>query len=142
MNPNPLSGTEKAHAMPKNASGTERDAIFDALNLSEDERRYIEVSRYGVSLRFHLKMTVSFAISTEKNFSLNDKRLRLDSEAQGRLHELLTEFWEREAERGGFELQSGLNDLSELNMFKEATTEDEVRAAVMWLVGFKRRFGV
>jgi len=87
-------------------------------------------------------MTVSFAISTEKNFSLNDKRLRLDSEAQGRLHELLTEFWEREAERGGFELQSGLNDLSELNMFKEATTEDEVRAAVMWLVGFKRRFGV
>src|SRR3972149_3009681 len=114
MNPNPLSGTEKAHAMPKNASGTERDAIFDALNLSEDERRYIEVSRYGVSLRFHLKMTVSFAISTEKNFSLNDKRLRLDSEAQARLDAWLTDFWVRVADRAGRDLRSGLNDLSEL----------------------------
>lgn len=56
--------------------------------------------------------------------------------------EMRTEFWEGEAGRGGFEVQSGLNDLSELNMFKEATTEDEVRAAVQWLMGFQRRFGV
>ena len=127
--------------MSNETSGTEQEYIFESLNLSEDERRYIEVSRYGVSLKFPLKMAIGFAVSTEKHFSLNDKRLSLDSEAQGRLHELLTEFWEREAERGGFELQSGLNDLSELNMFKEATTEDEVRAAVMWLVGVKRRVG-
>lgn len=128
--------------MPMRESGIEQESIFDALNLSENERRHIEVSRYGVSLRFPLKISVSFAISTEKQFSLNDKRLCLDSKAQERLNELMTEFWEDEAERGGFELQSGLNDLSELSMFKEATTEGEIRAAALWLVGFKRRFGM
>lgn len=87
-------------------------------------------------------MSIAFAISTEKQFSLNDKRLCLDSKAQECLNELMTEFWEDEAEGGGFELQSGLNDLSELNMFKAATSADEVRAAVVWLVGFKRRFGM
>lgn len=128
--------------MPKDISGTEQQDIFSALNLSEDERRHIQVNQFGVSLRFPLKISVSFAISIEKHFSLNDKRLRLDSKAQERLNELMTEFWEAEAERGGFELQSGLNDLSELNMFKEAITEDEVRAAVQWLMGFKGRFGI
>lgn len=128
--------------MSNDASGTEQDSIFDALNLSEDERVYVEVSRYGVSLKFPLKMSIGFAVSTEKHFSLNDKRLRLDSEAQERLYEMMTEFWEGEAERGGFELQSGLNELSELSMFKEATTEDEIQAAVQWLVGFKKRFGM
>lgn len=127
--------------MLKNASGTEQD-ILDVLNLSEDEQRYIEVNRYGVSLRLPLKVSISFAISIEKHFSQNDKRLRLDSDAQERLHELITEFWEGEAGKGGFELQSGLNDLSELNMFKAVTTEDEIRAAVEWLVGFKKRFGI
>lgn len=128
--------------MPKNASGTEQDAILDALNLSEDDWQYIEVSKFGVSLKLPLKILLGFSVSTEKQFSLTDKRLRLDLEAQERLHEMMTEFWEDEAGKGGFELQASLNDLSELSMFKETNTEAEVRRAVMWLVGFKRRFGV
>jgi hypothetical protein len=115
---------------------------FKALALSEDERRYIEINRHGVSLRFPMKTSIEFVLGTENLCSADDRRMCPGSDAASRLYEMMTEFWDEEAEKGGFTLKARLDDLSEAEFFKEATTEEEVKSAVLSLVKFKRRFGI
>ncbi len=94
---------------------------FDALNLSDNEAKYIEISRKGVHLRFSLRHSTA---------------------APADFQRMMTEFWDEEVEKGGVSLKARLDGLSEAEFFKEATTMEEVRGAVLSLIKLKRRFGI
>lgn len=114
-------------------------ATFKTLNLSEDERKHIEISKNGVSLRVALD-TIGLA-TAEHLYSAHEK-MCFESNAQSRFLMLMNKLWDEEVEKGGVTLKARLNDISEAEFFKEATTEEEVKSAVLSLVKLKRRFGI
>lgn len=112
---------------------------FKTLNLSKEERRHIEIRKNGVSLRVALD-TVGLA-TAEHLYSAHDK-MCFESDAQSRFLMIMNKLWDEEVEKAGVTLKARLNDLSEAEFFKEATTEEEVRNAVLSLIKLKRRFGI
>ncbi|MBI2400199.1 MAG: hypothetical protein HYV23_03965 [Deltaproteobacteria bacterium] len=112
---------------------------FKTLNLSEEERRHIEIRNNGVSLRVALD-TIGLA-AAEHLYSAHDKP-QFESNTQSRFLMLMNKLWDEEVENGGGTLKARLNDPSEAEFFKEATTDEEVRSAVLSLVKLKRRFGI
>lgn len=112
---------------------------FKTLNLSEDERKHIEIRNNGVSLRVALN-TIGLA-TAEHLYSAHDKAC-LESDAQSRFVMIMNKLWDEGVEKGGGTLRARLNGLSEAEFFKEAATEEEVKNAVLSLVRLKRRFGI
>jgi len=106
-----------------------------ALNLSDDDAKFIEISREGVCLRVPLEHSVSFAIGQRGGTSAGP-------DANAHFQRMMTEFWDEEAGKGGVSLKARLNDLREAEFFKEATTEEDVIDAVRSLVRLKKRFCV
>ena len=119
----------------------DEEISLDTLNLSEDERKHIEIRENGVSLRLPLKRTTGFEFDGESRQSQCEKRKCLESIAQARFMLIMTRLWDEDAGKGGVTLKARLNGYSEAEFFKEATTEEEVRSAVESLVKLKRNFG-
>lgn len=115
---------------------------FISMDLSEDDRKHIEIRENGVSLRFPLKYPMVFEDDRETVFLPDEKRRLLESGAQAQFQKIITEFWDEEAGRGGVKFRARLRDYSEAEFFKEAKTEEEVRGAVLALLNLKRKLGV
>jgi hypothetical protein len=115
---------------------------LDNLDLSEDEQKHIEIRENGVSLRLPLKRSTGLDIDGESRYSLSEKRMCLESIAQARFVLMMTRLWDEEVDKGGTALKARLNGFSEAEFFKEATTEEEVRNAVLSLVRLKRSFNI
>lgn len=108
---------------------------FNALNLSDEEAKYIEIDRKGVCLRFPLMHSLKLAIGHENSTSP-------EPDANARFQKMMTEFWDEEAGKEGVSLKARLNNLSEAEFFKEAITDEEIKNTVLSLVKLKRRFGI
>lgn len=112
---------------------------FKTLNLSEDERKHIEIRKNGVSLRVALD---TIGLATAEHLYSAHEQMCFESNAQSRFVMLMNKLWDEEVGSGEVMLKARLNGLSEAEFFKEATTEEEVRNAVLSLVKLKRRFGI
>lgn len=112
---------------------------FKTLNLSEDERKHIEIREDGVSLKVALD---TIGLATAEHLYSADDRICFESNAQSRFIMLMNRLWDEEVGSRGVMLKARLNGLSEAEFFKEAATEEEVRKAVLSLVKLKRRFGI
>lgn len=117
----------------------EGKVTLKTLGLSEDERRHIEICKNGVSLRVALD-SIGLA-AAEHLYSAHDD-VSFESDAQSRFLMIMNRLWDEEVEKGGVALKAKLNGISEAEFFKEASTEEEVRNAVLSLVRLKRKFGI
>lgn len=115
---------------------------FIGLNLSEDDRKYIEIRENGVSLKFPLRYPAVFEDDRETHSLSDEKKRLLESGAQAQFQKIITEFWDEEAGKGRVKFRARLRDFSEAEFFKEAKTEEEVRGAVLALLKLKRKLGV
>lgn len=116
--------------------------IINTLNISEDERKYIEICKNGVSLRLSLKHSIRLDADIKNCYLSSEIKRDFESDPQTRFAKIMTEFWDEEAGREGVTLKARLNDFSEAEFFKETRTEEEVRSAVLSMIKLKRRLGL
>lgn len=119
-----------------------QNEIFQSLNLSKDESKYIIVEKDTVYFVVPLKVEI--------NMSIGNKRLRFDNEAEVGLFENICNFFNAELYKDGFTLNR-INShgklyqnvlIGETEFFKDINNDDEAKEAVKWLIEFKKRFGI
>lgn len=119
-----------------------QNEIFQSLNLSKDESKYIIVEKDTVYFVVPLKVEI--------NMSIGNKRLRFDNEAEVGLFENICNFFNAELYKDGFTLNR-INShgklyqnvlIGETEFFKDINNNDEAKEAVKWLIEFKKRFGI
>lgn len=119
-----------------------QNEIFQSLNLSKDESKYIIVEKDTVYFVVPLKVEI--------NMSIGNKRLRFDNEAEVGLFENICNFFNAELYKDGFTLNR-INShgklyqnvlIGETEFFKDINNDEEAKEAVKWLIEFKKRFGI
>ncbi|MEK6680387.1 MAG: hypothetical protein AABY79_00280 [Nitrospirota bacterium] len=118
-----------------------QNEIFQSLNLSNDESKYIIVEKDTVYFVIPIKIEIKI--------SIGNKRLQFDNEAEAGLFENICNFFNAELYKGGFTLNR-INSHGKLyqnvligkaEFFKDTNTDNEAKEAVKWLVDFKKRVG-
>ena len=125
----------------KSEENVYQNNIFQSLNLSKEESKYIIVEKDTVYFVIPLKVEI--------DISIGNKRLRFDNEAEAGLFENICNFFTVELHKDGFTLNS-INSHGKLyqnvligsaEFFKDINNDDEAKEAVKRLAGFKKRFG-
>lgn len=111
------------------------DTIFNSLNLAEGDRKYIYVEKERVYFSFPLKLKAGIWIG--------GKEMALDIKDEAGIYEKFGEFFGSELSQGGFKtrrLGNGIG-ISEIDFYKDISSDKEAKEAVKWLIEFKKRFG-
>ncbi|MBI3351262.1 MAG: hypothetical protein HY036_01645 [Nitrospirae bacterium] len=112
--------------------------IFRSLNLSEKERKFIEI---------YDDQTVRFQFPFEVHgISVGGQPLKFDKEAEMDLYDRIVEFFTEQMDKGGFRdnfLFTIPRDCrKEMDFYKEFNSEAEAKEAVKWLLTLKKRFRI
>lgn len=111
------------------------DIIFNTLNLTEADRKYIYVEKERVYFSFPLKLKAGIWIG--------GKEAILDIKDEAGIYEKFGEFFGSELSQAGFKtrrLGNGIG-IGEIDFYKDICSADEAKEAVTWLIEFKKRFG-
>lgn len=128
--------------------------IFQSLNLSEAERKYIHVEKDSVTFSFPLKANVSiwvggnvlhefgdrgyaYPLSREQILS-RDKEEDLEKVIYKRIGESIAD----EMQKGGFKIGEFIPNFGEVWFYKDIDNVDEANQAIKWLIDFKKRFDI
>lgn len=109
--------------------------IFNSLNLSEVDRKYIYMRQDTVYFSFPLKMDMKLQVG--------DKELKMNIKEGDSIHKKVCGFFGDELYDGGFKA-GGLplsEGICELWFYREIKTDDEAKDVIRRLSGFKKRFG-
>lgn len=115
--------------------------ILKALNLSEDDSKYITVQEDTAYFVFPVRVEIGI--------SVGNKKLQLNDDASDVIYKNICNYFDYELHKGGFTL----NDINvhgkfyqniltgEVEFYKDISNDDEAKEAVKWLTDFKKRFG-
>ena len=111
------------------------EGIFNSLNLSEADRKYISMRQDTVYFSFPLKMGMKLRVG--------NKELKMNIKEGDAIHKKVCgffgdELYDRGFKAGGLPLSEGIG---ELWFYKEVKADDEAKDAIRRLAGFKKRFG-
>lgn len=120
-----------------------QEKIFISLNLSEADRKYICIDENTVYFTFPLKIDLSMWFG-DKRIALNGRSLnRLYADIKDSLVlNLFADFGFWNETHFTVSTNPRPESVAEFTVFKETHSEEEVKGAVLWLVEFKRRFGI
>lgn len=111
------------------------DNIFNSLNLTEADRKYIYVEKERVCFSFPLKLKTGIWVG--------GKKITLDIKDEAGIYEKVGEFFASELSQAGFKtrrLGNGIG-IGEIDFYKDICSTDEAKEAVKRLIEFKKRFG-
>lgn len=120
----------------KNLNNRFQEHIFKSLNLTENERKFISISKHEELIYF------SFPLKQLKLFRIDywptDKELTNDFNGK------VIEFMDEQLSKGGFSNIIGYSTiLSNTQIYyKEVSDHKDILQAVGWLVEFKKRIGL
>lgn len=130
------------------------EGIFNSLNLSEADRKYISIRSYKRDIykvlsgadRKHISMRrdkvyISFPLRIGMNVCVGSKRLRMDVRDEGAIYKKVGEFFGDELYKGGFQTGRLTEQMGEIDFYKDIGSDNETKEAVKWLIEFKKRFG-
>ncbi len=112
--------------------------IFQALNLSESNRKYINIRKDAVHFSFPFKLKLE--LWTE------DKKIHLDKEAWNGISETISEFFRYALYKGQFKdvlvySTADSSERQEMEFYRDICCDEEAIEAVQWLLEFKKRLG-
>lgn len=111
--------------------------IFNALALSDAERKYIHVKKDAVYFAFPLK--------AEFKIWVGGKKLPLDIRENDAIYKKIVEFFGDELCKEGFQMGNpsyvASTLMGEIDFYKNISSDGEAKEAVKWLIDFKKRFG-
>lgn len=110
------------------------EGIFNSLNLSEAEKKYISMQRDTVYISFPLKIGM--------NVCVGSKKLQIDTRDEGAIYKKIGGFFGDELYKGGFQAGKIAEPwVGEIWFYKDIQNDNEAKEAVKRLVEFKKRFG-
>ncbi len=112
--------------------------IFQTLNLSESDLKYIHVKKGAVHFSFPLMLKLELWAG--------DKKLFLDKEAWNGISESIIDFFRYELYRGQFKdvllySTADPSERQEMEYYRDICCDEEAIEAVQWLLEFKKRLG-
>lgn len=112
--------------------------IFESLNLSDGEQRYISISESEGVIYFSFSTGLVNALEWIKEFC--------DKQIDKEFNQKIAEFFDNQLEKGGFkniEIVSTTGEPNQrLEYYKEFDSIEEAKEAVKWLVSFKQKLGL
>lgn len=137
------------HQRPDNRYEQE---IFQSLNLSEAERKYISVEKDSIFFSFPLKVNVSIWVGGNLLHEFGDRgyaysgEQMLSTDKEDELEKVIYEKIEKsfadELQKGGFKIGEFTPNSGELWFHKAINNMDEAKEAIKWLIDFKKRFDI
>lgn len=109
------------------------EGIFNSLNLSVADRKYISMRRDTVYISFPLKIGM--------NVCVGSKRLQMDIRDEGTVYKKVGGFFGDELYKGGFQTGRLTEQMGEIDFYKDIGSDNEAKEAVKCLIEFKKRFG-
>lgn len=119
--------------MRAKGASMDKKRVFDSLDVSEEERKYIEIHDGGVSLRFPLEDASTDGAGARAGATF-------ETGLPAQFQKIIAEFWE--GGRGAVTFKARLGESSEAEFFKKAVTQEEIRDTVLVLVRLMRRLGI
>ncbi len=111
--------------------------IFQTLNLSESDRKHINIQKDAIYFSFPLKFKLELWV--------NDKKLILDKEARNGISESIIDFFSYELSKGGFKdilvYSSDPSEREALEFYRDVSSDEDAIEAIQWLLELKKRFG-
>lgn len=109
------------------------EGIFNSLNLSGGDRKYISIRKDTVYISFPLKVGM--------NICVGNKRLQIDIRDEGAIYKKVGGFFGDELYKGGFQTGRLTEQMGEIDFYKDIGSDNEAKEAVKCLIEFKKRFG-
>ena len=109
------------------------EGVFNSLNLSVADRKYISIRRDTVYISFPLKIGMHVCVGS--------KRLQMNVRDEGTIHKKIGGFFGDELYKGGFQTGRLTEQIGEIDFYKDIGSDNEAKEAVKYLIEFKKRFG-